>query len=458
LFIVADYHSVSIWFGKRKLLLFNSVIFSDRIKYINTLFQQMLTMNLADLQTADPVVAQTIKDETSRQNTCLELIPSENFVSRSVLEAMGSTLTNKYAEGYPGKRYYGGNHVIDQVETLAIDRCKELFGCEHVNVQPNSGSPANMAVYFAMCEVGDKILGMNLSHGGHLTHGHPINFSGKLYDFSAYGVDKETHLIDMDEVRKIAEKEKPKILLSGASAYPREIDFKEFAEIAKDVGAISMADIAHVAGLIAAGVHISPFPETDIVTTTTHKTLRGPRSAVIMSKEEFGKAIDKAVFPGLQGGPHEHTIAAKAVAFKEAMTPEFKDYSKQIIKNARVLAEEMMNYGYRLISGGTDNHLLLMDVTPQGLTGSIAETALDESGITLNKNMIPFDERSPFNPSGIRFGTPAITTRGMKESEMKLVAELMHRVLQKPEDETIKQKVKAEIVELCKLFPLYPER
>ncbi|MFH0973164.1 MAG: serine hydroxymethyltransferase, partial [Candidatus Micrarchaeota archaeon] len=354
------------------------------------------------LREADPEIAAAIEKEFERQATVLELIPSENVVSGAVLEALGSVLTNKYSEGYPHKRYYGGNEFIDIVEDIAIERAKKLFGAEHVNVQPYSGSPANMAVYFALLEPGDKLMGMSLAMGGHLTHGHPVNFSGKLYKPVHYGVDKETELIDYDVVRKLALAEKPKIIVSGATAYPRLFDFKRFAEIAEECGAYSMADIAHIAGLIAAGVHPSPFPFTDVVTTTTHKTLRGPRGAMIMCKQAFAERIDKAVFPGLQGGPHEHAIAGKAVAFAEAAKPEFKEYAKQIVKNAKALADELNALGFRLVSGGTDNHLILIDLTPKNVTGKQAEAALDKAHITVNKNMIPFDSRKPFDPSGIR--------------------------------------------------------
>ncbi|MAF88984.1 MAG: serine hydroxymethyltransferase [Euryarchaeota archaeon] len=413
-------------------------------------------VNLEPLKNNDPDLYELIVKETGRQNCGLELIPSENFVSKAVLEAMGSVLTNKYAEGYPGKRYYGGNQYIDQIEQIAIDRAKSLFGAEHANVQPNSGSPANMAVYFALMEAGDKLMGLELSQGGHLTHGSPVNFSGKLYNATSYSVDKETEIIDMDLVRKQAEKEKPKILLSSTTAYPRELDFTEFAEIAKDVGALSMADIAHIAGLIIGKVHQDPFPFTDVVTTTTHKTLRGPRSGLILCKEEYGKAIDKAVFPGMQGGPHEHIIAAKAVCFKEAASPEFSEYAGQIVKNAKRLSESLIEYGFRLVTGGTDNHLLLIDMTNKGLSGKEAQNSLDEAGITTNRNTIPFEPRSPFDPSGLRLGTPAITSRGMKESEMEQVARWINKVIENHSDSSVKEKVKEEIKEFCQDFPLYP--
>lgn len=408
-----------------------------------------------NLKDTDPEIFGLEQDETNRINEGLELIPSENFPSRAVLKILGSVFNNKYAEGYPGKRYYGGNQVIDKVENLAIERAKKLFGCEHANVQPLSGSPANIEVYFALMNFGETLMGMSLAQGGHLTHGHKVNFSGKAYRIAPYGVDPKTHLIDYDEVRKLALKEKPKIIVSGATAYPRQFDFKAFAEIAEEAGAISMADIAHIAGLIVGGVHPSPFPFTDVVTTTTHKTLRGPRSGMIMCKQKFAEAIDKAVFPGLQGGPHEHTIAAMAVAFREALQPEFKNYAKQIVKNAKVLASELMSEGFTLISGGTDNHLILVDLRNKNVTGKEAETALDKAGITVNKNMIPYDPRSPFDPSGIRLGTPAITTRGMKESEMKHIGKLISKAVAHHNDEAALAKVREEVRELCRGFPVY---
>ncbi len=412
-----------------------------------------------DLKTVDPEVFGLEQDETRRINEGLELIPSENFPSKAVLQALGSVFNNKYAEGYPGKRYYGGNEIIDKVELLAIERAKKLFGIEnagiHVNVQPYSGSPANIAVYFALLEFGDTLMGMNLAQGGHLTHGHKVNFSGKVYRVVQYGVDPETHLIDYEEVRKIALKEKPKIIISGATAYPRKFDFKAFHEIAEEVGAISLADIAHIAGLIVGGVHPSPFPFTDVVTTTTHKTLRGPRGAVIFCKEEFAEKIDRAVFPGLQGGPHEHVIAAKAVAFKEAMQPEFRDYARQTVKNAKALADSLMDEGFTLVSGGTDNHLILVDLRNKNVTGKEAEEALDKAGITVNKNMIPYDPRMPFDPSGIRLGTPAITTRGMKESEMKAIGEFISKAIENHKDDRKLSEIREEVRELCREFPVY---
>ncbi len=395
------------------------------------------------------------QNELRRINESLEMIPSENFPSRDVLHALGSIFNNKYAEGYPSKRYYGGNEFIDVVENLAIDRAKKLFNCDHVNVQPYSGSPANIAVYFALLKPGEKLMGMNLAMGGHLTHGHPVNFSGKMYESVQYGVDPETHLIDYDKVLELAKKEKPGIIVSGATAYPRTIDFKRFSEIAQEVGAVSMSDIAHIAGLISGGVHPSPFPFTDIVTTTTHKTLRGPRGAMIMCKQEFAEKIDKAVFPGLQGGPHEHAIAAKAIAFREALKPEFKDYAKQIVSNAKALAESMMSRGLTLVSGGTDNHLILVDLRDKEVSGKEAEEALDKAGITVNKNTIPYDPRKPWDPSGIRLGTPAITTRGMKEPEMKIIGELIEKAIENVKDGTELSNIREKVKELCRDFPVY---
>jgi len=417
----------------------------------------MNTTGLKVLQAMDPQMGEIMSLEIERQKYGLELIPSENFTSTAVMAAMGSVMTNKYSEGYPHKRYYGGNQFIDQAEDLAIERAKQLFGAEHVNVQPYSGSPANVAVYVGLLEFGDPILGMSLAHGGHLTHGHKVSFSGKAYRALQYGVDPETHLIDYDQVRKLARQEKPRIIVSGATAYPREIDFGTFHEIAQEVGAVSMADIAHIAGLVVGGAHQSPLPFTDVVTTTTHKTLRGPRGAIIMCKEQFAKDIDRAVFPALQGGPHDHVNAAKAVAFHEAAKPEFKEYAAQIVRNARALAEELLARGLRLVSGGTDNHLILVDLTSKEVTGKQAEEALDRASITCNKNMIPFDPRTPFNPSGIRLGTPALTTRGMKEDEMKQVGRFIAEVIDHVEDEAVADKVKNEVRELCQSFPLYPE-
>ncbi len=409
------------------------------------------------VEQVDPEMAAILRNEIDRQRYGLELIPSENIVSLAVLAALGSVMTNKYSEGYPHKRYYGGNTYIDMAEDLAIERAKQLFGAEHVNVQPYSGSPANIAVYTGLLQFGDTIMGMNLAHGGHLTHGHPVNFSGRAYRFVQYGVDPVTHRINYDQMRETALKERPKMIISGATAYPREIDFKAFHDVAQEVGAISMADIAHIAGLIVGGVHQSPFPFTDVVTTTTHKTLRGPRGAMILCKEAFAKDIDRAVFPGLQGGPHDHVNAAKAVAFKEAMQPSFKEYARQIVLNARALAEELLHQGFDLISGGTDNHLILIDLTRKGVPGKTAEAALDKARITCNKNMVPFDTRTPFNPSGIRIGTPALTTRGMKEPEMKKVGQWMAEVINHIDDESVCARVGSEIRELCTHFPIYAE-
>ena len=407
------------------------------------------------IKAQDKVIYDLILAEKERQMNGIELIPSENLVSMAVLEALGSYPTNKYSEGYPNHRYYGGNEVIDQIEQLAIDRLKQLFGAEYANVQPNSGSPANMAMYSALLKPGDKAMGMKLTEGGHLTHGHKVNFSGKMYDFVQYGVDKETELLDYDVIRSQVLREKPKLLLSGYTAYPRSVNFKEFRKIADEAGALCVADIAHIAGLCAAGVHENPVPFFDVVTTTTHKTLRGPRSAVIMCKQEFGEKIDKAVFPGLQGGPHEHVIAAKAVAFKEALQPEFKTYAAQIVKNAKQLAESLQSYGYRLVSGGTENHLILVDVFKSGITGIDAEKALEKAGMYCNKNTIPYDTRSPWDPSGIRIGTPVLTTRGMKESDMKVVAEFMHTALQARADDAKLAQIKNKVKDFCKNFLFY---
>lgn len=419
-------------------------------------------MNLfnANLAEVDAAIAEAIDNETKRQSGGLELIASENFVSEAVLQAMGSVFTNKYAEGYPKKRYYGGCEFADVVEQLAIDRAKEIFGAEHANVQPHSGAQANMSVFLASLEHGDKILGMNLSHGGHLTHGHPMNFSGINYEVSDYGVSKETEQIDYDELQKKAEETKPKMIICGASAYPRIIDFARIAEIAKSVGAIVFADIAHIAGLVAAGLHPSPIPHCEFVTTTTHKTLRGPRGGLILCREEFAKAVDKAVFPGVQGGPLVHIISAKAVAFGEALREDFKTYQQQILTNAQALADELKAQGLRLVSGGTDNHLMLVDVfdNGKGITGKVAEKALDAVHITVNKNTIPFDQNSPFVASGVRLGTPALTTRGMKESEMREIGKLIASVIREPESEEVKVRVKKSVAELTAKFPLYAQR
>lgn len=409
------------------------------------------------LKNFDPEIYESIKLETERQEYKLELIASENLVSEAVLEAAGSVMTNKYAEGYPGKRYYGGCEYVDIAERLAIERAKKLFGCDHVNVQPHSGSQANMAVYMSVVKPGDTVLGMNLSHGGHLTHGSPVNFSGQLYNIAFYGVRKDDHRIDMDQVRDLAREKKPKMIVVGASAYPRTIDFKAFREIADEVGAVVMVDIAHIAGLIVAGLHPSPVPYAEFVTTTTHKTLRGPRSGMIMCREEFAKAVDKQIFPGIQGGPLMHIIAAKAVAFKEALEPSFKEYQKQVIKNAKILSEELMKKGYDLVSGGTDNHLMLIDLTRQDITGKDAEEALNKAGITVNKNTVPFETRSPFVTSGIRVGVPAATTKGMKEDEMRTIAGLIDRAIKNRADEVALSKIKAEVKELCARFPFYSD-
>ena len=405
------------------------------------------------LRKVDPEVAEAIWQETKRQSSKLELIPSENFVDEAVLEAQGSIMTNKYAEGYPGKRYYYGCEYVDVVEALAIERAKELFGADHVNVQPHSGTQANMAVYFANLNPGDTIMGMNLAHGGHLSHGSPANFSGKLYNVVFYGVDRETETIDFNEVEDQAKKHKPKIIVVGASAYPRTLDFTKFRQVADSVGAIIMADIAHIAGLVAAGIHPSPVPVCEFVTTTTHKTLRGPRGGIIMCKANFAKTLDSRVFPGSQGGPLMHVIAAKAVALKEALADDFKIYQQQIVKNAKTLAAELIGAGFRLVSGGTDNHLMLIDLTDKGITGKEAGLALDQAGITVNQNMIPFDTRSPMVTSGVRLGTPAITTRGMKEAEMVQIARMIADVLKDVGNEGRILEIRKEVQDLCSRFP-----
>jgi glycine hydroxymethyltransferase len=402
----------------------------------------------------DQEIFESIEKEKRRQAEGIELIPSENYTSEAVMEACGSILTNKYSEGYPGKRYYGGQENIDVIETIAIERAKELFGAEHANVQPYSGSPANTAACFSMLEFGDTVMGLKLDHGGHITHGLPIAFSGKAYNFVQYGVDISTGKIDMEEVRKMALENKPKMIIAGFTAYPRDIEWQKFKEIADEVGAITMADISHTAGLIAGKALDSPVPFFDIVTTTTHKTLRGPRGAMIMCKKEFAKAIDRAVFPGLQGGPHEHAIAGKAIAFKEALDPSFEQYAQKVISNAKKLGEELMAKGFKLISDGTDTHLLLADLTNKGVPGKQAQTVLDEVGITLNKNTIPGDPRSPMDPSGIRFGTPAITTRGMDEAEMILIAKWIDQVISNIEDTELHKQVKKEVKEMCLKFPV----
>ena len=403
----------------------------------------------------DPKVQEMIELELGRQRNKLEMIASENFVSQAVMEAQGSVLTNKYAEGYPHKRYYGGCEYVDMVEELAIERAKQLFGAEHVNVQPHSGSQANFGVYFALLEPGDTIMGMNLSHGGHLTHGSPVNVSGKYFNIIPYGVDAETGRIDYEEMRKIAQEHKPKMIIGGGSAYSRQIDFKTMADIAHEVGAIFMVDMAHFAGLVAAGLHPNPVEYADIVTTTTHKTLRGPRGGMIMCKEEYAKAIDKSIFPGIQGGPLMHVIAAKAVAFGEALQPEFKEYAKQVIVNAQTLAETLQQEGFTIVSGGTDTHVLLVDLRTVGLTGKVAEHVLDEVGITCNKNTIPFDPESPFVTSGIRLGTPALTTRGLHAEDMKEIASIISLVLKQPEDTAVLAEAKQRVATLCEKYPMY---
>jgi len=418
----------------------------------------MTNRMLRPLFESDPDVAAAIDNETRRQHEGLELIASENFVSEAVLEAMGSVFTNKYAEGYPGKRYYGGCEYADMVENLARDRAKQLFGAEHANVQPHAGSQANMAAYAAVLQPGDTILGLNLAHGGHLTHGHHLNFSGKTYRIVPYGVTKETETIDYDDLEKLAEKERPRLIIGGGSAYPRIIDFVRMRQIADKVGAIYLVDMAHFAGLVAGGVHPSPVPHAQIVTTTTHKTLRGPRAGMILCQQEFAAAIDKTVFPGMQGGPLVHIIAAKAVCFHEALQPEFRDYARQIVANAKVLAETLTAEGFRVISGGTDTHLMLVDVFSKGMLGSEAEKALGEAGITVNKNAIPFDTNPPLKPSGIRIGTPALTTRGMKENEMRRIGRWIAEALNHRTDAAVLAKIRRDVLELADAFPLYAER
>jgi glycine hydroxymethyltransferase len=410
------------------------------------------------LSESDPQIAAAIDSETRRQHEGLELIASENFVSEAVLEAAGSVFTNKYAEGYPGKRYYGGCEFADVVENLARDRAKQLFGAEHANVQPHAGSQANMEAYAAVLQPGDTILGLNLAHGGHLTHGHHLNFSGKTYKIIPYGVTKETETIDYDELQKLAVEHRPKLIIGGGSAYPRIIDFARMRQIADKVGALFLVDMAHFAGLVAGGAHPSPVPHAHIVTSTTHKTLRGPRAGMILSKAEFAAAIDKVVFPGMQGGPLMHIIAAKAICFHEAMQPEFRDYAKQVVANAKVLAETLAAEGFRIISGGTDTHLMLVDVFSKGMLGSEAEKALGDAGITVNKNAIPFDVNPPMKPSGIRIGTPALTTRGMKEAEMRQVGRWIAEALLQRADAAVLERVRKEVLALCEAFPLYAER
>ena len=410
------------------------------------------------LDKVDPQIADLLHEEAVREATGLELIPSENLVSEAVLEAMGSIFTNKYAEGYPGKRYYGGCEVADKVEQLAIDRAKQLFGADHANVQAHSGTSANVAVYMATLQPGDTVLGMALAHGGHLTHGHPLNFSGRMYKFVEYHVKQDTERIDYDEIEKLAQEHKPKMIVAGASAYSRIIEFERIAKVAKAAGAIFFVDMAHIAGLVAAGVHPSPVPHADIVSTTTHKTLRGPRGGMVLSKASFAKEIDKLTFPGTQGGPLVHTIAAKAVCFKEAMEPSFIEYQKQVAANAKALANAISRHGFRVVSGGTDNHVFLIEVHPRGITGSDAEKALDRAGITVNKNAIPFDPLPPMKAGGIRLGSPSVTTRGMKEPEMELIANGVAEVLTHMGDAAVEQKVRKQVAELAARFPIYESR
>jgi len=435
--------------------------------------EERKSMLLNDLKKSDPDVFDLIVAEGDRIENGVELIPSENFISKAVMQAMSSVFTNKYSEGYPGRRYYGGQEFVDKLERLAIRRAKELFGAEHVNVQPYSGSPANHAVFFALLELGDKFMGLDMGCGGHLTHGSPVNFSGLSYTPVLYYVDRETELIDLDEVRKAAVKERPKMIISSLTAYPRRLDFRGFQEICEEVDAYHLADISHIAGLIVGGVHESPFPFTDVVTTTTHKSLRGPRGAIVMcrkedrlhdlyhpdSEKDMRQLIDSAVFPGLQGGPHDHITAAKAVAFSEALRPEFKTYAAQIVKNAKAMADELMAQGVKLVTDGTDNHLMVIDMRPSGLTGKgrQLQTAMDKAGITLNRNSVPFDEARPFNPSGLRLGTPAVTTRGMGEDEMRVIARCIARVLGDYKDKAALEKTRQEIVDLVSDFPLYPD-
>jgi glycine hydroxymethyltransferase len=410
------------------------------------------------IEESDPEIAAAIRNERHRQNSGLELIASENFVSQAVLEAAGSVLTNKYAEGYPGKRYYGGCEFVDVAESLAMARARQLFNAEHANVQPHSGAQANMSVYFTLLKPGDTVLGMNLAHGGHLTHGHPLNFSGKLYTIVPYGVRKDDERIDYDELERLAHEHKPKMIMVGASAYPRVIDFARIGAVGRAVGAPVVTDMAHIAGLVAANIHPSPVPHSDFVTTTTHKTLRGPRGGMVLCRAQYAKDLDRALFPGVQGGPLMHIIAAKAVCFKEAMGPGFIDYQRQIVANAQRLARSLSVAGFRLVSGGTDNHLMLVDVFSKGITGKVAEAALGKAGITVNKNAIPFDQNPPMVASGIRIGTPAITSRGMRETEMDLIGEFIGRALAAADDDGVLAAVRVEVEGLCRKFPLYPER
>jgi len=419
---------------------------------------QTVAAHRRSLRETDPDIAAAIRDEVGRQANGLELIASENFVSNAVLEAAGSVFTNKYAEGYPGRRYYGGCEFTDVVERLAIDRARALFGADHANVQPHSGAQANMAVYFALLKPGDTVLGMNLSHGGHLTHGHPLNFSGKLYTIVPYGVRQEDERLDYDELERLADQHKPKLIMVGASAYPRVIDFARISSAAARCGAAMVTDMAHIAGLVAGGVHPSPVPHSDFVTTTTHKTLRGPRAGLVLCREKWAKDLDRSVFPGVQGGPLVHIIAAKAVCFKEALEPTFAAYQRKIVANAAALATSIASHGFRLVSGGTDNHLMLVDVFSKGLTGKDATAALGKAGITVNQNTIPFDQNPPLKASGIRIGTPAVTTRGMGEAEMALIGEFIARVLASPDDERVQAMVRAEVEALCRTFPLYADK
>lgn len=414
-------------------------------------------MSMSNMERIDPESYRILRNELARQREGLELIPSENFTSLAVMEAQGSVFTNKYSEGYPGKRYYGGNQFADAAETLAIERAKKIFHADHANVQPHAGSQANMAAYFALLQPNDKIMGLNLSHGGHLTHGSPVNFSGKGYKIVPYNVDPKTHLLDFDAIEKQAKEEKPNIIVAGFTAYPRQVDFKRFGEIAEASDAYLMADMAHIAGLIAGGVHPQPFPHADVVTSTTHKTLRGPRGAIILCRQEYSQMIDKAVFPGLQGGPFDNAIAAKAVCFQEALQPSFKDYAHKVVENAHALADSLLDEGMSLVSGGTDTHLLLIDLSGSGITGKEAQLALEETNITVNKNTVPYDKQSPFVTSGIRLGTPALTTRGLGKSEMKEIGKMIRRICSSPSDSALKAKVKQEVLEMTSRFPLYPE-
>jgi len=416
-----------------------------------------MTDAFAALERSDPVLADVIRRELERQNTAIQLIASENFTSPAVLAAQGSVLTNKYSEGYPRKRYYGGNFVVDEAEELARDRACGLFGAEHANVQPHSGANANMAVYLALLDPGDKVLGMRLDQGGHLTHGSPVNFSGRLYDFVAYGVDDDSETLDYDVIRELARRERPKMIVAGATAYPRVIDFDAFRSIADEVGALLMVDAAHIAGLVAGGAHPSPLPQADVVTLTTHKTLRGPRAGAILCREEYAAAVDKAVFPGLQGGPLMHVIAAKAVAFHEAAQPSFRDYASDIVRNARALADGLASEGFRVVSGGTENHLMLVDLRPFGVTGKVAQESLDRAGITVNKNAIPNDPEKPFVTSGLRLGTAAVTTAGMGEPEMAEIASLIAAVLRKPDDDMVATDIRDTAARLCSKYTPYPD-